>query len=182
MQVAFCRVTRTRLIAEEVDSPTLRSDVLRAALSSEGTATNAALYLLLRAVDRFIEAHQRAPGTEAEDCEADVPVLKSFSVSILSESGAQSVSSAISDDLLGKNLQRLFPKHWPESRICCAALPIVLTIQSLGVRPHVMCRTQAKCVALEEESCIAWPRSSVAWLHKKQSNLSRGSLYRSLGR
>ena len=80
----------------------LRSDAVRAALSSEGTATNAALYLLLRAVDRFTEANHRAPGTESQDCEADVPVLKSLCTSILSESGAQSASSAVSDDLLGE--------------------------------------------------------------------------------
>jgi len=95
------RVIRNRPISEEV-SGSMRSDAVRAALSSEGTATNAALYLLLRAVDRFTEANHRAPGTESQDCEADVPVLKSLCTSILSESGAQSASSAVSDDLLGE--------------------------------------------------------------------------------
>ena len=99
---AICRVIRNRPISEEVNGSTLRSDAVRAALSSEGTATNAALYLLLRAVDRFTEANHRAPGTESQDCEADVPVLKSLCGSILSESGAQSASSAVSDDLLGE--------------------------------------------------------------------------------
>ncbi len=97
------RVIRNRPISEEV-SGSMRSDAVRAALSSEGTATNAALYLLLRAVDRFTEANHRAPGTESQDCEADVPVLKSLCTSILSESGAQSASSAVSDDLLGEHI------------------------------------------------------------------------------
>ena len=99
---AYRRVIRNRPIAEEVNGSTLRSEAVRSALSSEGTATNAALYLLLRAVDRFQEANHRAPGTEPQDCEADVPVLKSLCGSILSESGAQHASSAVSDDLLGE--------------------------------------------------------------------------------
>ena len=121
------RVIRNRLISEEVSSPTLRSDALRAALSSEGTATNAALYLLLRAVDRFTEANHRAPGTEPQDCEADVPSLKSFCGSILSESGAQNASSAISDDLLGeqKNSSVSEEHYWYQSIV------VVLNYQCL---------------------------------------------------
>ena len=94
-------MTRHRLLAEEVHSSSCRSELLRAALSSEGTATDAALYVLLRAADRFAVTHQRVPGADAADCEADVPALKALVTAILAEAGAQAAGAAVTDDLLG---------------------------------------------------------------------------------
>lgn len=99
--VEHCRVVRYRLLAEEVDGSRCRSEAMRAALSSEGSATDAALYVLLRAADRFAGTHQRAPGQDAADCEADVPALKALATAILAEVGAQSASAAVTDDLVG---------------------------------------------------------------------------------
>lgn len=101
MRVGVDRVARYRLLAEEVHSSSCRSELLRAALSSEGTAADAALYVLLRAVDRFADTHQRAPGADAADCEGDVPALKALATAILAEAGAQAAGAAVTDDLLG---------------------------------------------------------------------------------
>ena len=53
---------RCRGIAEETGAGSVRADALRAALAAEDTADNAALYLLLRAADRFHATYQRYPG------------------------------------------------------------------------------------------------------------------------
>lgn len=99
--VDYCRVVRYRLLADEVNGSRCRSEAVRAALSSEGSATDAALYVLLRAADRFAVTHQRAPGQDAADCEADVPALKALATAILAEVGAQGASAAVTDDLVG---------------------------------------------------------------------------------
>lgn len=54
---------RCRSLAQETESAACRADALRAALSSEDSAANAALYVLLRAVDRFHATCQRYPGS-----------------------------------------------------------------------------------------------------------------------
>lgn len=96
------RVVRYRLLADEVHGSRCRSEAVRAALNSEGSATDAALYVLLRAADRFAVTHQRAPGQNAADCEADVPALKALATAILVEVGAQGASAAVTDDLVGE--------------------------------------------------------------------------------
>ena len=92
---------RPRRLAEELGGSSCRSELIRAALTSEGTATDAALYVLLRAADRFAETHQRAAGADAGDCEADVPALKALAQAILTRVGAHSAGAAVTDDLLG---------------------------------------------------------------------------------
>lgn len=60
---ASCRVVRYRTLAEEYGPASCRSDVLRQALTAEDTGSNAGLYMLLRAVDRFYAQHHRYPGS-----------------------------------------------------------------------------------------------------------------------
>ena len=57
-----CRVVRYRSLEEEFTGSSCRSDALRQALTAEDTATNASLYILLRAVDQFYRKHRRCPG------------------------------------------------------------------------------------------------------------------------
>lgn len=57
-----CRVVRYRSLEEEFTGSSCRSDALRQALTAEDTATNASLYILLRAVDQFHRKHRRCPG------------------------------------------------------------------------------------------------------------------------
>ena len=50
-------------LADEVAAGGKRSDALRTLLDREDTRHNAALYLLLRAVDRFNATYNRFPGS-----------------------------------------------------------------------------------------------------------------------
>eukprot|EP00775_Hariotina_reticulata_P012383 gene12383-12517_t len=100
----FCRnarsitVVRYRTLAEEFGSedsginsnrgPSSRSQQLIAALSEEGTAANANLYVLLRACDRFAQAHGRYPGAYDKDVEDELPLLKACAQQVLGELGA----------------------------------------------------------------------------------------------
>ena len=59
---ATCRLVRFRALSEEFGGD-CKHQVLRQALSGEDTATNATLYILMRAVDRFYETHKHFPGT-----------------------------------------------------------------------------------------------------------------------
>ena len=61
----LCRVVRWASLREEAAGERGHGAALRAALAGEDTAVNAALYLLLRAADRFHAAHNRFPGTFA---------------------------------------------------------------------------------------------------------------------
>ena len=56
-----CRVVRYKALAHECRG--VGSSALRQALSAEDTMANAGLYVLLRAVDRFHDTHQRFPGS-----------------------------------------------------------------------------------------------------------------------
>ena len=56
------RLVRWRSLAEETEAGSCRGEALRSALAAEDTADNAALYVLLRAADRFYETYQRYPG------------------------------------------------------------------------------------------------------------------------
>ena len=64
-----CWLVRCRALSEETAAAGTggaggcRADALRSALAGEDTAANAALYVLLRAADRFHETYQRYPGT-----------------------------------------------------------------------------------------------------------------------
>ena len=58
----ICRVVRCRTVEEETSAAGVRGEALRHALAAEDTAAAAALYVLLRAADRFHAAHQRFPG------------------------------------------------------------------------------------------------------------------------
>ena len=57
------RVVRWRRIAQEVGPGECNSSALRQALGAEDQVTNACIYLLLRAVDRFHALHSRFPGS-----------------------------------------------------------------------------------------------------------------------
>ena len=57
-----CRVVRYRTLEEEFTGTSCKSDALRQALAAEDTVTNASLYILLRAADRFYSKHHRYPG------------------------------------------------------------------------------------------------------------------------
>ena len=65
------RVVRWRCLRDECAQP--HSEELRACLGSEDGAANAALYLLLRAVDRFHAAHNRFPGAFDGCCRRAAP-------------------------------------------------------------------------------------------------------------
>lgn len=54
---------RCRSLAEETGAGSCRGGALRAALAAEDTAASAALYVLLRAADRFHQTYQRYPGS-----------------------------------------------------------------------------------------------------------------------
>ena len=54
---------RCRSLQEETEPSSCRADALRQALTAEDSAANAALYLLLRAADRFHQTYQRYPGS-----------------------------------------------------------------------------------------------------------------------
>lgn len=56
------RVLRTRSVGEETGAGSCRGGALRQALAAEDSASNATLYLLLRAADRFRETYRRYPG------------------------------------------------------------------------------------------------------------------------
>lgn len=56
------RVVRTRSVGEETGAGSCRGGALRQALAAEDSASNATLYLLLRAADRFRETYRRYPG------------------------------------------------------------------------------------------------------------------------
>ena len=58
-----CSIVRCRSLEEETEPDSCRGEALRGALAAEDTAANAALYLLLRAADRFHATYQRYPGT-----------------------------------------------------------------------------------------------------------------------
>ena len=57
------RVVRYRSLQEECTGSSCRSDALRQALTAEDSTTNASLYILLRAADRFHSKHHRYPGS-----------------------------------------------------------------------------------------------------------------------
>ncbi len=58
-----CRVVRYSSLEDEVKGGGQRSDALRSALEREDTKNDAALYLLLRAADRFHDTNDRFPGS-----------------------------------------------------------------------------------------------------------------------
>ncbi len=55
-------MVRCRPLGEETSAAGCRGAALRLALTGEESAANAALYVLLRAVDRFHQTYQRFPG------------------------------------------------------------------------------------------------------------------------
>lgn len=61
LQCAWCRLVRYKSLEEEAKGK--GSAVVRAALEKEDMRINAALYLLLRAADRFHATYNRFPGS-----------------------------------------------------------------------------------------------------------------------
>ncbi|PSC68884.1 NEDD8-activating enzyme E1 regulatory subunit [Micractinium conductrix] len=104
----YLRIVRCRSLEEETEPDSCRGEALRGALAAEDTAANAALYLLLRAADRFHATYQRYPGTFDSELEEDAALLKSQANAILSECGAagggggSSAPAGVSDDLVGE--------------------------------------------------------------------------------
>eukprot|EP00877_Chromochloris_zofingiensis_P006019 jgi/Chrzof1/1670/Cz10g16180.t1 len=96
------RVLRYRPLAEEVSGDVSSSSIgstLAAKLGGE-EAANAALYILLRAVDRFYRTHGRHPGCYDSEVEDDVPLLKAAAQQILGELGVSGVS--VQDDYVAE--------------------------------------------------------------------------------
>lgn len=62
MPDVVCRVVRYRSLKEQFAGSSCKSDALRQALAAEDSMTNASLYILLRAADRFSSTHHRYPG------------------------------------------------------------------------------------------------------------------------
>lgn len=100
----YLRLVRCRSLSEEVEPSSCRVDALRSALAAEDSAGNAALYVLLRAADRFHATYQRFPGSYDSEVEEDAALLKSQANAILSECGitGSSAGRAVSDDLVGE--------------------------------------------------------------------------------
>ncbi|KAL4419001.1 hypothetical protein ABPG77_000866 [Micractinium sp. CCAP 211/92] len=102
----YLRLVRCRSLAEETDPAKCRAGALRAALSGEETAANAALYVLLRAADRFHATYQRYPGSFDSEVEEDAALLKSQANALLAECGISgtggSAAGGVSDDLVGE--------------------------------------------------------------------------------
>lgn len=97
----YLRLVRCRPLHEDAAPSGGRADALRAALASEADAANAALGVLLRAVDRFQAQHGRLPGSGyEEDVEQDVPLLKAAAGGVLAELGA--AAAPLSDDLVAE--------------------------------------------------------------------------------
>ncbi|GIL80934.1 hypothetical protein Vretimale_9348 [Volvox reticuliferus] len=121
------RCVRYRTLAEETGSETARSNVLAAALSAGGGgglgfggdmppgSSDAALYVLLRAADRFHALTGRHPGSPAVDPQEDLPLMRQAAMQVLSEagvgggakspdscSGSGAGSAVISEDLLAE--------------------------------------------------------------------------------
>lgn len=98
--VRYLRVVRYRKLEEEFTGSTCKGDALRQALTAEDSATNASLYILLRAVDQFYSKHRRYPGLYDQEVDGDVPALKYIATSIVQDSSSGPAS--ISDDLVGE--------------------------------------------------------------------------------
>ncbi|KAA6425651.1 MAG: NEDD8-activating enzyme E1 regulatory subunit-like [Trebouxia sp. A1-2] len=93
-------VVRYRTLEEEFTGTSCKSDALRQALAAEDTVTNASLYILLRAADRFYSKHHRYPGLYDQEVDGDIPALKHIATSIVQDSSSGPAS--ISDDLVGE--------------------------------------------------------------------------------
>ncbi|GLI60728.1 hypothetical protein VaNZ11_002954 [Volvox africanus] len=121
------RCVRYRTLAEETGSETARGNVLAAALSAGGGgglgfggdmppgSSDAALYVLLRAADRFHALTGRYPGSPAVDPQEDLPLMRQAAMQVLSEagvggaakspdssSGSGAGSAVVSEDLLAE--------------------------------------------------------------------------------
>eukprot|EP00898_Chlorokybus_atmophyticus_P005919 jgi/Chlat1/6328/Chrsp44S05896 len=116
----YLSVLRYRTLEEEYHSNTCRSAELQNMLQAENTASNASIYVLLRAVDRFQEQNNRFPGifdayvnkhyasshiaecitdfSTVREVEDDVRKLKAVANTLLSECGV-SGPAAVSEDV-----------------------------------------------------------------------------------
>ncbi|KAI8465712.1 MAG: hypothetical protein J3K34DRAFT_436030 [Monoraphidium minutum] len=88
------RVVRYRPLSEEVNPETARGEALAAALSEEGSAANASLYVLLRAADRFHATHSRFPGVLEGEVDEDVMLLKGIAQQVVMEAGVSGAAAA----------------------------------------------------------------------------------------
>ncbi|EFN59362.1 hypothetical protein CHLNCDRAFT_137823 [Chlorella variabilis] len=98
----YLRLVRCRSLAEETGAGSCRGGALRAALAAEDTAASAALYVLLRAADRFHQTYQRYPGSYDSEVEEDAALLKSQAQALLAECGAGGGAAGVADDLVGE--------------------------------------------------------------------------------
>jgi amyloid beta precursor protein binding protein 1 len=96
----YLRLLRCPPLASAQPPTGAQADALRAALASEDATTNATLWVLLRAADRFAATNHRYPGTIEGDVDDDVAVLKQIASAMAAESGAP--GAALSDDLVGE--------------------------------------------------------------------------------
>ncbi|ORX85288.1 NEDD8-activating enzyme E1 regulatory subunit-like protein [Basidiobolus meristosporus CBS 931.73] len=81
---AFLKALKFRSIADEYQNNP-RTKEIRKWLEDE--TGNLSLYVIIRAVDRFYEAHKRYPGQEDETVEDDIKLLKESTASLLNEWG-----------------------------------------------------------------------------------------------
>ncbi|EFJ45116.1 hypothetical protein VOLCADRAFT_82490 [Volvox carteri f. nagariensis] len=107
------RCVRYRTLAEETGPETARGSVLAAALSAGGGgglgfcgdlppgSSDAALYVLLRAADRFHAQTGRYPGAPTADPQDDLPLLRQAAMQS-PDSSSGSGAAIISEDLLAE--------------------------------------------------------------------------------
>jgi len=93
---ASIRLVRTLPLQHEYENHAALAANLQSSLEEPGN--NAVFYLLLRAVDRFHEAHSRFPGWTDEQVAGDIALLKQHVIALLAELSLD--SSIVSDDAI----------------------------------------------------------------------------------
>ncbi|EGG14761.1 amyloid beta precursor protein-binding protein 1 [Cavenderia fasciculata] len=88
----FINIIRYRSLNDEYTIP--NTSVIQSEIEMDNNS-NVNFYLVLRAVEKFNQTHNRYPGASDEDVDSDVPLLKSILATILSEI---SISSTIVKD------------------------------------------------------------------------------------
>jgi amyloid beta precursor protein binding protein 1 len=110
---AHLAVVRYSPLAQEVGVPgaaansaallAARGAALGRALAAEDAQrSNAVLYVLLRAADRFASQYGRFPGAYDSELEEDVSRLKAAAVGVLAEYGPSAAGTALPDDLVSE--------------------------------------------------------------------------------
>ena len=94
----FCGVARYPSLAAECEPSKRNTEGLSKFFGSDEYADNAAIYLLLRAVDKYTDARGHVPGSFKGDFEEDVVQLKSIATALAADLGLG--SDAVHEDYL----------------------------------------------------------------------------------